>query len=160
MNRRSWPGLILIIVGSVLLLARQQLIRGDLTVLLIGTLFLAAYAFLGHYGLLVPGGIMTGLGAGIAVRDLAGSRGAPVLIGLGAGFMLIYVVDRLRGRVWEGGWWPLVPGGILVAIGLLQAARASGALQAIATWWQAVLILLGVWLLFRPKATTQPPPTG
>jgi len=44
MDRRAIPGLVLIVIGAVLLLTRQHLIRGDLTVLLIGTLFLAGYA--------------------------------------------------------------------------------------------------------------------
>lgn len=152
MDRRYVPGLVLIIVGGVLLLARQHLISGDVTVLIIGTLLLAAYAFTGHYGLLVPGGIMTGLGAGIALRDRGPLGAASGMLGLGAGFLLIYVVDRARGTQRPGGSWPVIPGGILVTIGVVQAARAAHAVWAIGTWWPVLLILLGVWLLLRPRA--------
>ncbi len=151
MTRRHTPGLVLIIVGAILLLARQHLSSGDLTVLVIGTLLLVAYAFTGHYGVLVPAGILTGLGAGIALREWTAVGGASVLLGLGAGFLFIYVVDRAREPGREGRVWPVIPGGILVIVGLLQLARVSGAMRIIAAWWPALLIVLGIWMLLRPK---------
>lgn len=152
MDRRYGPGLVLIIVGGILLLARQHLLSSNLTVLVIGTLLLVAYAFTGEYGLLVPAGIMTGLGAGIALRERAAIGGPSVLLGLGAGFLFIYVVDRVRRRNGEVSAWPVIPGGVLVAIGLLQSARAWGVTRTLVTWWPALLIVLGVWLLLRPRS--------
>lgn len=146
------PGLVLIIAGGILLLTRQQLLSGDLTVLIIGTLLLTVYAFTGHYGLLVAGGIMIGLGAGVALRERGPLGAASGMLGLGAGFLLIYIVDRARGIQRPGRSWPVIPGGILVLIGLIQAARASGAMWALGTWWPVLLILLGIWLLLRPRA--------
>jgi len=99
------PGLVLIIVGAILLLARQQVLSGDLTVLLIGALLLAVYAASGATGLLIPGAILTGLGAGIALRERFGPESATVPLGLGVGFVAIYVIAL----VYEGrsSWWPL-----------------------------------------------------
>lgn len=153
MERRYVPGLVLVVIGGVLLLARQQLLSGDLSVLVIGTVFLIAYAFTGHPGLLVPGGILTGLGAGIAARDRVAEGGATVLLGLGAGFLLIYLAEWARGGRRPGSWWPVIPGGILITIGLLQVARAEGMLTTLASWWPILLILLGVWLIARPRPT-------
>lgn len=157
MDRRYAPGLVLIIIGLLLLLTRQHLLRGDLTVLIIGTLLLVIYAFSGQYGLLIPGGILTGLGAGIALREWVGAEGASVVLGLGLGFLSIYAVDRARGIQRTGGWWPVIPGGILTAIGVLLAAQATGTLQIIGTWWPVVLVALGIWLLFRPRARANLP---
>lgn len=150
MERRYIPGLVLIIVGGILLLARQQVMSGDLTVLVIGALLLAVYAASGAHGLLVPGAILTGLGAGIALRDRFGPESATVPLGLGVGFLLIYVIDRARGGP-KGSWWPLIPGGVLVAVGLMQAARTDGPLKALASWWPLLFVLLGIWLIARPK---------
>ncbi len=151
MERRLVPGLVLIIVGGILLLARQQVLSGDMTVLIIGALLLAVYAASRASGLLVPGAILTGLGAGIALRERLGPESATVPLGLGAGFLLIYILDRARGGP-KGGWWPLIPGGILVVVGLMQAARAEGPLKTLASWWPVALILLGIWLIARPRA--------
>lgn len=151
MERRYVQGLVLIVVGVVLLLATRAFPIGDQNVLIVGALLLVAYAFTGRYGLLVPAGILTGLGAGIAARDWVGADRAPVLLGLGVGFLFVYVVDLARSGRQAAEWWPLVPGGILVAVGLLQIVRGSGILQAVAAWWPALLILLGVWLLVRRR---------
>ena len=149
-ERRLVPGLVLIIVGGILLLARQQVLSGDLTVLLMGALLLAVYAASGSPGLLIPGAILTGLGAGIALRERFGPESATVPLGLGVGFLLIYIIDRSRGGP-KTGWWPLIPGGILVVVGLMQAARADGPLKTLASWWPIALIVLGIWLIARPK---------
>ncbi len=154
MERRYVQGLALIAVGVVLLLAMRAQPIGDQSVLIVGALLLVAYAYTGRYGLLVPAGIVTGLGAGIAARDWVGADRAPVLLGLGIGFLFIYAVDLAKSGRQAAEWWPLIPGGILVAIGLLRVARAAGAMQAIVTWWPALLIVLGIWLLVRPRAAT------
>ena len=145
------PGLVLIIVGGILLLARQQVLSGDLTVLIIGALLLAVYAASGTPGLLIPGAILTGLGAGIALRGRLGPESATVPLGLGAGFLLIYVLGQTRGP--KTGWWPLIPGGALFAVGFMQAARAYGPLKTAASWWPVLLIVFGIWLIARPKTT-------
>jgi hypothetical protein len=151
MERRLVPGLVLIIVGGILLLARLQVLGGDLTVLIIGALLLAVYVASGTGGLLFPGAILTGLGAGIALRERLGPESATVPLGLGVGFLLIYAFGEARGP--RTGWWPLIPGGILVVVGLMQAARAYGPLKMAASWWPVLLIAIGVWLILRPKST-------
>jgi hypothetical protein len=74
-----------------------------------------------------------------------------VLLGLGGGFLLIYVVSALRGRA-PGDWWPLIPGGILTVIGLMLAANATGALAVIGRWWPAVLVIAGLFIILRRPA--------
>ena len=154
----AWlPGVILIAIGSAIAAVTWFGIGGEITVLVIGLVFLVAYTATRNYGFLVPGGILAGLGLGILAQPLVptGYDGAPVLLGLGAGFVGIYVVDELvTHRVTR--WWPLVPGLGLLAIGALIAAGAYGALDMVGAYAVPVLlILLGVWFLVRPRRTVR-----
>jgi hypothetical protein len=149
--RRSVAGIILIALGGLFLLGEYLRVGGEAIVALIGAAFLVAYALTRQYGFLVPGGIMTGLGIGIIYEDRVSAGGAPVLLGLGAGFVLIYAVSALRGRM-PGDWWPLIPGGILAAIGLMLASDATGALAVVGRWWPLVLVLVGLYIVLRRPA--------
>jgi len=120
-------------------------------VAVIGLAFLTAYAFTRNYGFLVPGGIMSGLGIGIIYETLLDANGAPVLLGLGLGFITIYVISRLQGRM-SADWWPLIPGGILTTVGLFLAADQTGLLGTIGRWWPAALIIIGVFLIYRRRS--------
>ncbi len=154
MERRYVQGLVLVAVGVALLWAMRTLPIGDQNVLVVGAILLVAYAYTGRYGLLVPAGILTGLGAGIAMRDWIGADRAPVLLGLGTGFLFVYLVDLAKSGRQAAEWWPLLPGGVLVAIGLLRIVRGTGVLQTVSFWWPVLLIALGIWLLVRPRAAT------
>lgn len=148
MQRPSLPGLILIVLGVIFLAGQQLDVGGEGAVAAVGLACLVAYVLTRHYGLLVPGGIMTGLGLGIIYETRIGGEGAPVLLGLGLGFLTIYVIDT-EGRRAAWGWWPLIPGGVLTLIGLLQAGGQTGWLGVVGRWWPVVLIVAGAYLLLR-----------
>ncbi len=93
---------------------------------------------------------MTGLGIGIIYETRLHASGAPVLLGLGLGFLGIYVIGSLRGRT-AGDRWPIIPGGILTAAALLIAANQTGILGAVGRWWPLVLIAVGVYVILRPR---------
>jgi hypothetical protein len=154
-SRRSVGGVVLIVLGVLLLLGQRLEVGGEAVVALIGVAFLTAYLLTRQYGFLVPGGIMTGLGIGIIYENRLDGSGAPVLLGLGAGFLTIYAVSSLRGRV-PGDWWPLIPGTVLAFIGLLLAANATGTLAAVGRWWPLILILIGLYVVFRRPARPAP----
>lgn len=147
---RLVPGLILIALGVLFLAAQRTGFGAEAVVAAIGVVFLVTFAVTRQYGFLVPGGILTGLGIGIIFETRTVDGGAPILLGLGLGFASIYAIDRLVHRM-SWGWWPLIPGGILTFIGLLLAAGQAGILGQIGRWWPALLILLGVFLLFRGR---------
>lgn len=150
-QRRMVPGVILIALGVLFLIAQRINVGGEAVVAAIGLAFLVAYWLTRNYGLLVPGGIMTGLGIGIIYEVRSNAGGAPVLLGLGLGFVGIYVVDAaVRRASW--GWWPLIPGGVLTLIGLLLASGQTGLVGTIGRWWPAVLILIGLWFLQRGRS--------
>jgi hypothetical protein len=147
-RRRVLPGIILIVLGVVFLLAEQGRVGTQSVVTAIGVAFLVAFFYTRNYAFLVPGGILTGLGFGIIYQSQA-DRGWAVLLGLGLGFVSIYVLDVLTGGRRGGQWWPLIPGGILAFFGL---AEASGIMGTIGRWWPVLLIAIGIYLLFRRRA--------
>lgn len=149
-RRRPVTGVVLVVLGVLLLAAQWLRIGAEGTVALVGVALLTAYALTGQYGFLVPGAILTGLGVGIVVEQRTQAGGAAVLLGLGLGFVGITAVSRLRGRM-PADWWPLIPGGILTALGLLLAAGQTGWLQALGRWWPVVLIALGLYIIVRSR---------
>ena len=154
-QRTVVPGLFLIGLGVVLLLVQTTSIGGEAVVAVIGAAFLVAYFLTRVYGFLVPAGILLGLGMGILWQLQVGGEGGAVLIGLGLGFASIWLIGALmRDRI--NHWWPLVPGGIMVTIGLLVEAEQTGILEDYGDLWPIILVVIGVVLLLvqltRPSA--------
>jgi hypothetical protein len=148
---RSFAGTLLVVIGVALLLINLTGVGGVAVVLLGGLAFLATYVATRSYGFLVPGGILTGFGAALVAQDL-GVVADIGLIGLGVGFLLIPAVQLMTGTPREGGWWwPLIPGGILVALGVIEHLQGDAAGLIL----PAVLIILG--LAFLLSATRREP---
>lgn len=134
-------GSVLVVVGAVLLAGRlSDVVAAGGAALVIGLGFLTWWAFSGNYGLLLPAGVLSGLGAGLML-DEAGFYGNPVALGLGLGFIAIYVLDAVRSRA-RTSWWPLVPGVVLVLAGLLQNTSGWSALGGLG--WPLFLIVIGI----------------
>jgi hypothetical protein len=143
MDRARWiPGLILIALGIVFLLLQYFEFGPGLVLILLALVFLAPYAITRSYGLLIPGCILAGIGVGL-IFDRGKSSDVTVPIGLGIGFLAIYAIQLIVARASH--WWPLIPGGILVLVGV-----ASGIPQAqmwLEKGWPLVLILIGLAIL-------------
>jgi hypothetical protein len=149
-------GVILVVVGGVLLLTRFVPVETAPAWLLGLGVGLALIAIVNaSYGALVAGMVLLGLGSGMVLGDrgVAGIRaGTWLLLGLGAGFIGIYVLAlilKLRSH-----WWPLVPGFILLAVGGARYVRHFTLLppevvMAVRSWWPAVLVVVGMWILIR-----------
>lgn len=148
MNSRNLaPGLVLIGLGVVFFLVQLTGVGAEAIVAVIGGAFLVAYAATRQYGFLVPGGILTGLGLGVIWEtQLTSGEGGEVVIGLGLGFIAIYVIDVLVRRS-EALWWPIIPGGILTAIGVLIETEQGGLLAGMQWVWPVVLIAVGAIVL-------------
>jgi hypothetical protein len=147
-SRRSQiaAGVALIVIGLVVLSLRYFEESGRAMVLLAaGGAFIAAYFYSDIYGLLIPGGILSGLGLGslaewqdVAVRDANA-------VGLGIGFVAIYVIERLYRR--RAHWWPLIPGVILIGSGL--GARFGDVGHILWRWAPVILVALGVLMVVK-----------
>lgn len=147
---------VLIVVGVVGLatqLAQPGPEVGGLIVGGIGLGFLAAFAFTRQYGYLVPGGIMTGLGAGIIASErltlIDEQTGGVIVLGLGLGFLSIWVIGAIV-AVAQHHWWPLIPGGILAGIGVVLLVGGQDA--AILDYWGVAVIAVGLFVLWRAFA--------
>jgi hypothetical protein len=142
-KRQLVSGLLLIAVGAVMyyvLRAQDHLSIAALLVLL-GTAFVGAYLYYRNYGYLVPGCLLCGFGAGRMWSATTFSVGDPTMIGLGAGFIAIYLVALLYQR--KSPWWPLIPGCLLLLLGL----GFKGGIQYLFENWPLILILVGVILV-------------
>ncbi len=144
-RRRVVAGTILIVVGVGLLVL--QVLEGAYRagwILFLGALFIVGYVYRQTYGFLVAGGILAGVGLGQLGEELLDIGSGVGSIGLGIGFISIYLIDRL-GRA-GAPWWPLIPGGILLVTGVGDLADPWS--RAFDFVWPAVLIIIGLALLF------------
>lgn len=153
--------IILIVIGLggfVLQATEGKVDVGGIIVLLIGLGLLGGFVSTRHYGYLVPGGIMTGLGAGIALQEAFAltndSSGGIIVLGLGLGFASIWVLGQIL-DVQRSLWWPLVPGGILVVVG--GALLIGGDAIRVLDWWGLVLVAIGLLVLWRAFAMGRQP---
>lgn len=159
----TWvAGLVLVAIGGLLLLGRWVPDAGEYVVLAIGLVLLVVFFASGEYGFLVPGGIISGIGAGIPLATAYEGQlgGGLFLIAMAVGFLLIWILGLLF-RVREHHWWPLVPGLILGTLGasLTAGERGRGIADAIAAGWPALLVVAGVLMLFgafRHRAARPP----
>jgi hypothetical protein len=142
--------IILIAVGVGALAMQAMPDAGGWIVLVIGLALLAVFAFMHQYGALIPGGIMTGLGAGVVASEtltMTGEQqGGVIVLGLGLGFLSIWVIGALA-HAREHHPWPLVPGGILTVVG--GALLIGGAAEELLAYWPVALIALGLVVLGR-----------
>jgi hypothetical protein len=139
-------GVTLIGIGLLLFwLNRVEDIGQSVLFFVIGSLFLGAYLYSKNYGLLIPGCLLLGLGAG-TLLDKMDRLDEPVHIGLGAGFIAIFVIALIYEK--RSHWWPLVPGAVLLvsafSIGeeLIRFLFTSGG-------WPLVLVVIGVFIVFN-----------
>jgi hypothetical protein len=151
MRGRQVAGVVLVGVGVALLIVTLTGVGGELIVLLGGLAFLASHLATRSYGLLVPGGILTGIGASMLLDSLSFE------LGLGAGFLLIMLVQLATGAPKDAGWWwPSIPGGILVTIGVANQLDE----QTTRLVLPGVLIVLGLIALLTSRSPGAVRPEG
>jgi hypothetical protein len=143
-RRRIIVGAVLILLGIAWFALQFTQGFGDAAILfLIGGAFVAGYFYRRAYGFLIPGCILLGLGLGSVGESTFFGVSDFSQIGLGVGFLAIYVIDRVyRGST---SWWPLIPGGILVVTGIATLSENLG--QIIEVGWPLILVLVGLLLI-------------
>jgi hypothetical protein len=141
-------GLVIAGVGLFFLAGQLEPDIGRFVVLFIGLALLAVFVIRREYGFLVPGSILTGIGIGIALRPLTAgdTEGGVMLLALAGGFLGIWVLGSLY-RLPQNHWWPLIPGGILTLIGLVQMSRAD--VDGATRLWPVILIVIGAIVVGR-----------
>jgi len=118
---------------------------------LIGGAFMAAYLARKEYGFLIPACILLGLGAGSIDQGSLFDFGDSKQIGLGFGFVAIFLIALLYER--KSHWWPLIPGAALILLGLDRTREVFAFLYKN---WPLALVLVGVLILLgafgKPRA--------
>jgi hypothetical protein len=157
-RKRLYGGLALIAIGTWLLVSQFLQLQWMGLVILpgLGVIFLLWGLLARNPGLLVPGGILSGIGLGANlvsgpfVQANGETQGAIVLLSFAAGWALITVLSLLIGR---RQFWPLIPGGIMAFIGgaLLMGGAGLQALELAGRAWPLVLVAIGVAVLVRRK---------
>ncbi|MBK8900333.1 MAG: hypothetical protein IPM53_04055 [Anaerolineaceae bacterium] len=159
-KNNSVSGLFLVALGLIFLAG--QFVTFDLSESLgllvvptLGALFLVWGILTRNSGLMIPGGILSGIGWGAYAIEgpfaiwQGDSEGGVFLIFLGLGFGLITLVTAVFTN--KTHWWALIPGSIIAFVGL--AVLFGGALLTLLTWvgklWPLALILLGISLLLN-----------
>ncbi len=147
-------GLALIVLGGVLLFLERLDSEAHVHLLfvLLGGVFVAGYLYKRAFGLLIPGALLLGIGVGLAFEDLRPGLfvdGENFSLGLGLGFILIYVASLLYER--QNRWWPLIPGGFLIVVSLPDVVWVDDVLD----FWPLAVMAVGVFLLFRAVVSRQ-----
>jgi hypothetical protein len=142
-NKKVRVGATLILVGLVLfVLLRTDLLAGSTIPLVLGAAFLVAYLVQRRHGFLIPGSILLGLGLGQGLEDWFSIPVQGVQLGLGLGFLAIFVIALLYER--RSHWWPLIPGGILT---VLAFPRTENIASYLFENWPLILVVIGVVIL-------------
>lgn len=126
--------------------------------LILGLALIAAGIYTREPGWFIPGGILTGLGAGFAflVGPLAGlvadeAAAGAFMLGLAGGFALITVLSLLFSHTHY--WWALIPAAVVGLVGL--AVGYGGVFWRATMWlqwlWPIALIVLGGFVLWRTR---------
>lgn len=161
-DRRLIGAIALLVFGVLALLATliNSSILGMSILLAIGVLFIVWGLVARVPGLMIPGGIMTGLGVGILLSQAAfpnvsgETDGGIIVLCLGLGFLLIIPLIAIISP--ERHWWALIPGGILAFIGLalIVGGPALSALDVIGRFWPVIPIVAGlilIWQILRKR---------
>ena len=153
-------GIILIVIGILALLSQLEILagKGVYFVPALGVIFLAWGLLTRTFGLIIPGGILSGVGLGTVLLQgpLAGqnelAQGGAFLLVFAAGWVLIALLSKFTAESFQ--WWPLIPAGIMGAIGGLLMAGETGLqiLKVIGYAWPLALIAAGAWIILRKRA--------
>ena len=170
-TRRPVVGGLLLVLGGLLALVGQFVPGGwgFGLILLLGVAFIVAGIVTRQPGWFIPGGILTGIGAGTALvagplarfvpaGPLSGNTGALFMQAFAGGWFLITVLTAIFSHKTQ--WWPLIPGSIMALIGLASVFGSGFAtvLDLLGRAWPLALIFVGLLLLFRPRRSTETEP--
>jgi hypothetical protein len=141
-------GLVIAGIGLFFLAGQLEPDVGRFVTMIIGLALLAVFVITRQYGFLVPGSLITGVGIGVALGSAADGQEASglMMLAIAGGFLGIWVIGSIY-RLPQNHWWPLIPGGILTLIGLVQLSRAD--VTASLRMWPILLIIGGAFVLAR-----------
>jgi hypothetical protein len=167
-NRNALIGGLILILGGALAFVGHivpdnwGLGFGLLVLLGLGLAFHIAGLLTREPGWFIPGGILTGIGAGLALVDgplarlipaglLPGDEGGLFMLAFAGGWFLIVLTTALFTD--ETHWWPVIPGGIMLLIGLAAGFGSvfGSLLTLLGNLWPVALIVVGIYVLYQAR---------
>lgn len=156
-------GIILIAIGLFVLTARfielDESLLGLAILPLLGIGFLTWGITTREAGLMIPGGILSGIGLGVVLLNgpfdfLSGDdSGGIFMFSFAFGWVLITITSALFSD--ETQWWPLIPATImtLIGLGIFAGGIFWSLLSIISGLWPVGLILIGLYILYQAAQT-------
>ena len=156
-------GTVLILIGLVSLLAvfYPAIDFDRYFVLFLGIVFLVWGSLRPARGLIIPGGILTGIGAGVLLTSSIYTHfnepvsGGIFLLAFAGGWMLIPLFTALVARPVM--WWPAIPAAFMAFFGvaLLASSLDPQLLDYLNKGWPIILIVIGLYLILRHREMLQ-----
>lgn len=169
LQKKVFPfGGVLLVLGGLFMLLNQFVdinLGGGVFLGALGLFFIIWGATTRNVGLLIPGGILTGLSTGVfLVEDINAlpeyAQAGTFVIALGLGFALITVLTRIFTDSTH--WWALIVAGILTLVGsgiIIVEMPYGGMIQQVVEvaftasqyLWPLVLVGFGLWIIFKKR---------
>jgi hypothetical protein len=153
---RSVGGLVLVAIGLIIVASRLVSGFGEYVLLAVGIVCLIAFLLTREYGYAVAAGIVGGLGVGIVLSATAidPNDGAVFMLSLAGGFVAVWILGFFADPQ-ERNPWPLVPAGILAAVGISIVTDAPGLIDWLIVAVAVALVIAGLRAFRRSRTTDQ-----
>ncbi|RMG99832.1 MAG: hypothetical protein D6706_04940 [Chloroflexi bacterium] len=156
-RNRIVTGIALIALGGLALVSQFVQLPGMGMLVLPGLslIFIVWGIAVREAGLMIPGGILGGIGTGMYLMDVLPLEGTAepgvFMLAFAGGFGLITLLTAVFTD--ETHWWALWPAGIMAFIGagLLIGGVALNLLNLVGKLWPVALILFGILLVIRDQ---------
>jgi hypothetical protein len=152
-------GVILVLIGLMTLISQFVKLPETALFIALGIIFLVWGLITRRTGLIIPGGILTGIFAGATLIEgpYAGlseqGQGGVFLAAFACGWLLISLLSIYTEGPRKWWSWPLYPGVILglIAISLFAGEIGQKALEIASYIWPVILIVIGLALVLRRR---------
>jgi len=164
MNRNTFLGIILVIIGFAWTLSNLRLINDHWILPFIGIVFFAAYFYRGGtqkkstIGFLITGCIIFMIGLFAVINDslhLGAFEGALFFFFVGIAFLPVYIIHTryLTDRNSGNQKWPLYTGLIIIAFGIFVLITETAHLPLLRKiypiLWPMAIIVLGLFVILK-----------
>ena len=156
---RMIAGAVLILIGVMTFLSQFIPSAGLLFLPGLAVIFLAWGLLTRKIGLIIPGGVLAGIGAGAILMEgpfqnvQEPAQGGVFLLAFACGFLLISLLSPFVLPGHRLMWWPLIPAVFMAFTGAALFAGPAGLtlLQYLGYGWPVILVALGIWMILRRR---------
>ena len=149
-------GIGLVILGMIFLVSQYVDFDGFLVLPALGIGFIGWSILSRNKGLMIPGGILSGIALGailsdsvLATRLEGDADGGLFMLGFAAGWFAITILTLLFFGDFQ--WWPMIPGGImaLIGIGIFTDGVLLEMIGSVGRLWPIILIVIGLSIVWK-----------